>query len=52
MSGLAFPAAPAREQGPNGVLSMRPRPDIHSNNGDSCRVADLGEQGIAPLRIS
>lgn len=33
-------------EGPGGAVSVRTRPRIHSNNGDTCRAAALAGQGI------
>jgi DNA-binding transcriptional LysR family regulator len=33
-------------QGPEGELTVRTRPRIHANNGDTCRAAALAHQGI------
>lgn len=33
-------------EGPEGAVSVRTRPCIHTNNGDTCRAAALADQGI------
>ncbi|MGB6007420.1 LysR family transcriptional regulator [Castellaniella sp.] len=33
-------------QGPGGQVTVRTRPRIHTNNGDTCRAAALAHQGI------
>ena len=33
-------------QGPHGPVSVKTRPCIHTNNGDTCRAAALASQGI------
>jgi DNA-binding transcriptional LysR family regulator len=33
-------------QGPQGPVSVRTKPRIHANNGDTCRTAALAHQGI------
>lgn len=35
-----------RFDGPEGPVSVRTRPCIHTNNGDTCRAAALADQGI------